>query len=78
MHTGVKVESCIKNYDDQREIRKKWITETLLKKLQRIEQVDFHIGDDVAVRFVNLQQKTNEGLDDIGMSHLWERKTCTT
>jgi hypothetical protein len=49
-----------------------------LKKLQRVEQVDFHIGDDVYVRFVNLQQKTNDVLDDIGMSHLFERKTCTT
>lgn len=57
---------------------KKYSTETLLKKLQRVEQVDFHIGDDVDVRFVNLQQKTNEVLDDIGMSHLFERKTCTT
>jgi hypothetical protein len=57
---------------------KKLSPETLLKKLQRVEQVDFHIGDDVYVRFVNLQQKTNDVLDDIGMSHLFERKTCTT
>jgi transposase len=57
---------------------KKLSPETLLKKLQRVEQVDFHIGDDVDVRFVNLQQKTNDVLDDIGMSHLFERKTCTT
>jgi len=49
-----------------------------LKKLQRVEQVDFHIGDDVDVRFVNLQQKTNEVLDDIGMSQIFQRKTCTT
>jgi len=57
---------------------KKYSTETLLKKLQRIEQVDFHIGDDVKVRFVNLQQKTRDVLDDIGMPHLFENKTCTT
>jgi transposase len=57
---------------------KKWRPETLLKKLQRVEQVDFHIGEEVDVRFVNLQQKTNEVLEDIGMSHLFERKTCTT
>jgi transposase len=57
---------------------KKWSPETLLKKLQRVEQVDFHIGDEADVRFVNLQQKTNDVLDDIGMSHLFERKTCTT
>ena len=57
---------------------KKWSPETLLKKLQRVEQVDFHIGDEADVRFVNLQQKTNDVLDDIGMSHLFECKTCTT
>ena len=57
---------------------KKWSPETLLKKLQRVEQVDIHIGDDMKVRFVNLQQKTNEALVDIGMSHLFENKTCTT
>lgn len=57
---------------------KKLSPETLLKKLQRVEQVDFRIGDEVDVRFVNLQQKTNDVLDDIGMSHLFERKTCTT
>ena len=49
-----------------------------MKKLQQVEQVDFHIGDDVDVRFVNLRQKTNEILDDRGRSHLFEGKTCTT
>ena len=56
----------------------KWANSSVLKKLQRVEQVDFHIGDNIDVRFVNLQQKTNKVFDDIGMSHLFERKTCTT
>ena len=46
--------------------------------MQRVDQVDFHIGDNMDARQVNLQQKTNEVLDDIGMSHLFEFKNCTT
>jgi hypothetical protein len=57
---------------------KKLSPETLLKKLQRVEQVDFHIGDDMEVRFVNLQKKTNAILDEMGMSHLFENKPRTS
>ena len=49
-----------------------------MKKLQQVEQVDFHIGDDVEVRFVNLQKKTNAILDEMGMSHLFENKPRTS
>jgi len=48
--------------------------ETLLKKLQRVEQVDIHIGDDIGIRFANLQKKTNAILNEMGMSHLFEEK----
>jgi transposase len=57
---------------------KKLSPETLLKKLQRVEHVDFHIGDDMEVRFVNLQKKTNAILDEMEMSHLFENKPRTS
>jgi hypothetical protein len=46
--------------------------------MQQVEPVDFHIGIDVEVRFVNPQQKTNVVLDEMEMSHLFVGKTCTT
>jgi hypothetical protein len=46
--------------------------------MQQIEPDDFHIGNYVEVRFVNLQQKTNDVLDEMEMSHLFVGKTCTT
>jgi transposase len=50
--------------------KKKWTVTVLLKKLQRVERVDLLVGDTKEIWYVNLQQKTCDVLEEIGMGNL--------
>ena len=58
MHTGVKVESCVKNNDVRFEHKKKG-TWRLFKKCLELSSFLSYLGE-MEVRFVNLQLKTND------------------
>ncbi len=53
---------------------KKLSSETLLKKMHRVEQACIPIDDNVDLCVVNLQQKPIEILDGRGISQLFENR----